>query len=46
LPELPWNDEVRATVGQALEDRIGPHVAEVLESLVQSGIEWENADDA
>lgn len=39
LPELPWNDRLRSAVRQTLEARIGPHVAKVLESLVQAGME-------
>jgi uncharacterized protein with HEPN domain len=39
LPELPWNDLLRASVRQTLEARIGPHVAKVLESLVKAAME-------
>lgn len=39
LPEIPWHDALRVAVRQSLEARIGPHVAKVLESLVEAGME-------
>lgn len=38
LPELPWSDALRVSVRQTLEARIGPHVAKVVEKLVEAGM--------